>query len=154
MGELRKLEATGEYLFHGSVRGDIAQLEPRQAHSRGMKDGVPSVVASEIADPAVFMAVIGSRQIGGWRYDSSDNLEYYLLRAELEAARQEHWQGFVYVLQRDGTGLRRHKKWEWRAEQAVTPQQVIRVSVADLPDNLTLLDDYDQYHAMAESGEG
>lgn len=151
MDKLRELEKTNKHLFHGSLSGEIEEFEPRQARSHGKDDGAPCVAASELVGPAIFMAVLGSRKLGGWNINKNREIVYYLLRSEFDKATTENWAGFVYVLDRDRTIFKVHQAWEWRAHTHVKPTQVIRVGMGDLPKNILLLDTYEQYISMSQA---
>lgn len=133
---LEQLEASGEYVFHGSSAGDIAQLEPRQACSNGIPDGAPAVFASSDITPAIFMAIIGSRKAGGWDTDGTTH-SYFVQEDVWEQACQEEWSGYVYALGR--SSFKKIKGLDWCSEIAVQPQEVVKVTSEDLPDNIKIL---------------
>lgn len=134
--KLKALEATGDYVFHGSANDKIIELEPRQAFSYGKPDGKPAVFAAGYADPAIFMAVLGSRKAGGWDRDGN-KFKFYIEREPWEQAKKENWAGHVYVLNRES--FKRYRSWDWRSETAVTPVEVVEVSFTDLPYGIKVL---------------
>ncbi len=136
MDELRKLYETGLYVFHGSSSGTIAVLEPRQAYSHGEPDGAPCVVAPEVISPAVFMAVLGSKKVGGWGKKHGE-FGFYINESSMQKAVQEDWSGYVYVL--DRSNFVRHQAWEWRTSIAVKPIVVVAVGMVDLPSDIELV---------------
>ncbi len=143
MSEFSELEKTEEYLFHGSATADIEVLEPRQPMSHGRKDGLPCVAASELAEPAIFMAVFGSKKMGAWN-TKDGRTTYYLLKSEFTKAKREGWSGYVYVLDRDTEKFNIHKAWEWRAYTPIKPIRKIRVDTTDIPKNIEFIDSYEQ----------
>jgi hypothetical protein len=136
MDELKELAETGKYLFHGSATNNIALLEPRQAMSHGEPDGKPCIAASESVEPAVFMAVLGSRHTGGWGRGNPPRGQYgfYVRKKDYEKAETERWHGYVYVLPRNVFG--HFAAWEWRAFTPVRPFKMIEVGFYDLPSNI------------------
>lgn len=148
MDKLQEFEKTNKYLFHGSMNGEIQEFKPRQAYSGGEADGEPCVAASAFIDPAIFMAVLGSRKLGGWMNGQDGETIYYLLRSELNQAIAENWTGFVYVLNRDQDVFKPYREFEWRAHTNVVSIEKIKVGIDDLPKNIKLLDDYEQYYQM------
>ena len=144
MEELIRLEKSGKYLFHGSSDGDILELEPRQPWSHRKKDGHPCVAASDIIEPPIFMAVLGSKKLGGWEKDPNDDkqVRYYVTKNDMEKAKKEEWHGYVYILKKDSAKFRQHKGFEWRSSDHVKPIKRIRVGLGDLPSNIRFIDDY------------
>ncbi|HSX35996.1 MAG TPA: hypothetical protein VLH84_03630 [Patescibacteria group bacterium] len=138
MDELRQLADTGDYLFHGSATNSIATLEPRQAISHGKPDGEPCIAASEQIEPAIFMAVLGSRHTGGWGKDNPPRGQYgfYVRRKDYEQAKAEKWNGYVYVLPR--APFEHFAAWEWRAFMPIKPVKVIKVGFSELPAQIEL----------------
>lgn len=143
--ELKELEQTGKYLFHGSVQGNIHEFEPRQAYTwiTGKKepDGEPAVFASEFADIAVHKALINSSNIHGHFYSSFYNDEAGRIRhgASEETIRQlVDPRGYVYVF--DKTSFQKRHIIDWVCFQAIRPIKVIAVDKTDLP-KLEIIED-------------
>jgi hypothetical protein len=136
--ELIKLQAMGIYVFHGSVRGDLHELTPRQAYSHGKPDGKPCIAASERIEPPIFMAVLGSRYVGGWGKGKIEQGQFgfFAERSDYEKAKQERWSGYIYVLNK--SDFAHLSSWEWRAYKSVRPVKVIAVDFSDLPEDITL----------------
>lgn len=139
MDKLKKLQQSGKYLFHGSSIGDIELMEPRQAMSFNAPHGEPAVCASEVIEPPIFMAVIGSKYAGGWgKKDGKSRYGFYILGSDLKRAYVENWHGYVYVLGRDS--FESFQGWEWRSSSPVKPEMVVPVSLNDLPQDIEVMD--------------
>lgn len=129
---LRQLEATGEYLFHGSLN-PIDVIEPRQPFSDHKPDGGPSVCAATDLDTALFMALFrGAQNIvkvpsrSGYRHTGNENYFYAtapLLQAVVGAT------AYVHVLPR--TGFRLYRGNEMRSASPVTPTEIVPVTIRD-----------------------
>jgi hypothetical protein len=143
---LRELERSGRCVFHGSGK-EIDTLEPRQAVSRGEKDGDPAVCASVDVDTAIFMALTGSakqeillgkgscrsgysRSNTGDRFYATDNISA-LLQSTI---------GYVHVLDKEGF-VDYYEGHELRSENPVTPKEVISVSLRDFVYPIEIVDD-------------
>lgn len=133
MDELKELERKKRYVFHGSSNGDTKILEPRQAISHGKPDGVPAVFAAEVIEPAIFMAVLGNRHVGGWGKGKIERgrFGFYVKKSDYQKAKKEQWHGYVYVLRRED--FDHYGAWEWRTSRPVKPVKIIRVGIDDLP---------------------
>lgn len=138
MDELQRLAKTGKYLFHGSATNHIQILEPRQARSYGEPDGKPCIAAAEVVQPAIFMAVLGSRHVGGWGKGSllKGHYGFYVHRDAYHKAKAEGWRGYVYVLPREP--FEHFSAWEWRAYVPVKSLRLIEVKFNDLPEEIEL----------------
>jgi hypothetical protein len=147
MDELKQLEQTGKYLFHGTTTSGIQEFVPKQATSFGKPDEYPAIFASEVIEPPIFMAVLGNRGAGGW---SSQNKEFGFYASEqyIERAKQENWKGYVYVLPRDTFNQR--TDWEWRSEQSVRPIAVYEVGLEDLSSDIKVMP-HDEYVALVHN---
>ncbi len=108
---LNELEATGEYVFHGSPNGEIEILEPRQSTrvsdpskpSESIADGNPAVSATPYADLATFRAIINKQNIpleefsSGFGIDNAEKRTFQVSSAEvLDHVKDK--KGYVYVL--------------------------------------------------------
>jgi len=141
--ELAALEASGEYVFHGSG-DDLIALEPRQAiDTKKGPDGPPAVFASNKADYAIFMAIVnkencphGSRSRAGAR---SGVLSFGMTP---ETAKQltDEAGGYVYVFDKAQFTPRERGGVEYVSYERVEPVRKIRVGKRDLPDNITLFE--------------
>jgi len=140
---LHEYEIAEEYVFHGSDNGAIAEFEPRQALSFQKPDGDPAIFAAASIEPAIFMAVLGSRRAAGW--DSSrfePPFGFYISESNFAKAQSEDWSGYVYVLPRKP--FTKGHGWVWRATTPVKPIAAIKVTGADLPAAITVLSDADE----------
>ncbi len=135
---LKEMEKNGNYLFHGTASGNIVSFEPRQAVSHGVKHGKPCVAVSERIEPAVFMAILGSRVSSGWDSADTSDFGFFLKREDFEKVRQQQVSGYVYVFDRNQTVFSRFTDWEWRAHENIEPLQKIEVTFADLPKKIEL----------------
>ena len=145
MNELKNLEKIGAYLFHGSKTSDIKSLEPRQAMSLSKPDGEPAVFASEYVEPAIFMAVIGSRKVGAFTYyEKSQSFDFFIAESHMVQARIEQWIGYVYVLSPES--FKKRYPGEWASSKVVEPITIIQVGIEDLPTNMSIISDDDFFH--------
>ena len=139
---LHAIEATGQYVFHGSSTSGIVELEPRQAHdcSTGeqMKHGDPSIAGTIHADIAIFRAVINRGTTGFGKVDNT--LEFCATQNALDLAK--HQIGYVYVLKKEGFVPfgGNESSMEWRSLQAQKPERVVPVTFGDLPDGIKIIE--------------
>ncbi len=141
--KLKKLEKSGEYLFHGSDT-DIERFEPKQAHTiKGGKkflDGKPAVFASPHADYAIFMAIVNKKNFPkGYRarvdFDG-DPLLFFATKDTL-AQMTGNEQGFVYVFTKEDFEERNHA--EFVSYKEVVPLMKIRVYRKDFLPSIEVL---------------
>jgi len=138
---LNTIESNRLQLFHGSGEGDLFLLEPRQAYSWDKPDGTPSVCASVELQPALFMAIIGSRKGGGWTTLLGGDQLYYTTETVWDRAVAENWTGFIYTFPREG--FRHYKGFEWRCEDPVKVEGVYKVDITDLGDTVRVIQESD-----------
>lgn len=152
--ELLDLEREGAYVFHGSARPDIAELEPRQARQyvaetgRHVPDGPPAVAASPYAEIAIFRALVQTGH-SGFGADHKDHEGNALAQPRLSfRASQDALDdaasavGHVYVFDRAGFVPRPgapETSMDWRRESPVRPVRVIRVTAEDLPEEIQIM---------------
>lgn len=136
---LKELQATGKYVFHGSDSDEIAVLKPHQAYSHGKEDGEPAVFAADVIEPPIFMAVLGSRKVGGWGNRTLPGYGFYIDKASWDKAHFENWRGYVYALPK--STFTHIGAYEWRSSKAVKPEFIFEVGVEDLPKNITIRPD-------------
>jgi hypothetical protein len=136
--ELTRLQAEECYVFHGSLKGDIVELTPRQAYSHGKPDGPPCIAAPERIEPPLFMAILGSRHIGGWGKGTIERGQFgfFANKQDYQTAKQAQWSGYMYVLPK--SDFEHVGAWEWRASKSVTPIKVFKVDFSNLPSNIAL----------------
>jgi hypothetical protein len=148
--KLLDLEKTGNYVFHGSSRGDIEFLEPRQARyvpdmskpTESALDGEPAVCATPHAEFAIFKAIINRENVpfahrSGFGFHEDE--KYFGVSSKEVLAAVTGKKGFVYVLDRNSfkpysrTGQATERSMEWRSYGEIKPMEVIEVSSDDLP---------------------
>ncbi len=142
--KLFDLEATGNYVFHGSD-GEIEEFEPRQAHNfiggENHPDGDPAVFTSSAAEYAIFMAIINKTNCPqGYRSGSGTTNGETTYRATQETLNQlkEDSSGWVYVFNKDEFDNRKGGV-EYTSFTSVKPVERIRVSKKDLPQSIELI---------------
>lgn len=140
MEQLSKYVNSG-FVFHGSNVGNITAFQPRQAYSFDVPDGEPGVYASSEIGPAIFMAIIGSRKTGGMGKNNGSKFGFFVSKSDIDKARAENWNGFIYVLpMRD---FIQRNDWEWKAAKTVIPEYVCAVAFSDLPKHIEIMQDED-----------
>lgn len=139
---LYSLEATGEYLFHGSPVDDIEEFEPRQPYNwengKHIKHGPPAVAASPFADIAIFHSIL-FQDTTSFGVTEDGELTFKATQKALERGR-EHT-GYVYVFRKDdfkpfGDGK---VPFEWRSDNPVRPLRIVEVSFRDLPEHIQIV---------------
>ena len=150
MENLKELEKTGKYVFHGSP-DEIEVLEVRQPYTfdkeknKMVEDGEPTVAATPYTDIAIFRAIVNGKNISGqhWSgfgYDGQKKkLEFRMSVSTAERAKGKS--GFVHVLDKKNFAPRnpdRPEGMEWRSSKSVKPVQVIKVTSDDLPKDIDI----------------
>ena len=143
---LLDLEREGKYLFHGSGF-KLDTLEPRQAHNhptsdKKIPDGEPAVFASELANVAIFMAVISKPNTpsgfrSGFSGRGDGSVEYRVTKETMDQIKNA--KGYVHVFDRNNF-QRRGDSSEWISTKPVQPIEIIEVSEKDLPNNIEVKD--------------
>ena len=130
-----------EYLFHWSPIPDLSELIPKQARSGANLDGEPAVFATHDLDYATFMALIGSNRWGGWDGGRYPGKGFYIYEEFLEYLTTDYYDidGVVYFL--DKACFEKLRGSEYISTSPVVPLGSIAVSYADLPANITILDE-------------
>ncbi len=107
--------------------------------SHNKPDGAACIAASEAIEPAIFMAVLGSRYVGGWGKGTilKGQFGFYIITKDYEKAKLDGWLGYVYVLPREH--FEHLASCEWRAFKPVVPIKMIEVGLYDLPAQIELL---------------
>lgn len=139
---LLKLQETGLYVFHGTYK-DLANFLPQQAFNydgdNQTPDGEPAVFASEYADYAIFMAIISEKNCadGYWSGAgvNNENLSFSATQKTLNQL-TDSAEGWVYVFNKDSFEKRDNDGVEYVAFTTVRPIKRIRVTKADLPENI------------------
>ncbi len=145
--ELLRLEATGDYVFHGSD-SDIEEFEPRQAHNfidgENHPDGDPAVFASSVAEYAIFMALINKTNCPkGYRSgaEATNGRSTYRATRDTLDQLQNDAAGWVYVFDRGQFNSRKSEGIEYTSSTNVKPLEKIRVSRVDLPPNIDIIEE-------------
>jgi hypothetical protein len=149
MQQLKRYEATGKYLFHGSG-ADLDMLVPRQAtdyiEGAQVADGKPAVYATPHLAYAIFMAVMNERSCpAGFhcraKVDASEKPEKLLLSVSKKTMKQieKDAYGYVYVVPRGS--LTKRSPGEYVTYMPVEPVAKIKVTARDLPGDIALFDD-------------
>lgn len=126
-----------EYLYHGTHIPDIAELEPRQAMKAYGPDGKPAVFATENIDYAIFMAVVGSRQMGGWNKTILGGRGFYIQEDSLNSLIDDQAEGYIYFLPRCSFVAK--YRGEYRSHKPVKPLDSVSVDAGDLPNDVRVL---------------
>lgn len=138
---LKELEATGQYVFHGSPASSVEVLEPRQPKNwiggQAVDHGEKSVAATPFADLAIFRALV---QQDYTSFGMTDDGPYCAAsRKALEFAKNDV--GHVYVLPRQNFVPFEDGPMEWRTHEAIKPLRVVAVRFEDLPPDIRVLDE-------------
>jgi hypothetical protein len=136
--KLHALELEGKYVFHGSP-GHISILEPKQAYNFGKEHGEPSIVATPMADVAIFRAVINSKNFpenhaSSFGVNEDGTLHFEASKDILENIKSK--KGFVYVLSKAGFKSFEGSPMEFRSTKETAPEEVIEVTADDLPESI------------------
>ena len=147
---LKNLEATEQYLFHGSP-DEIGELEPRQPYifdkkqNKMVPDGEPAVVASPYSDVAIFRAIVNKKNIpekhwSGFGYDGENKkLKFRMSRSTADTAKEA--KGYVHVLNRNEFTPKSPERpggMEWRADKSVKPVEIVEVTADYLPEDISI----------------
>lgn len=152
--ELKKLEESGEFVFHGSAL-KLSVLEPRQAYTRSktekkmVKDGEPAVAATPYANIAIFRAIINSENVPGKHWSNfgvaiqngTVLFQFGATKDTIERAMGK--KGYVHVFYRKGFLPKNghQKEMDWRCGTKVKPIRAIEVTSDDLPENIKIIED-------------
>jgi hypothetical protein len=149
--ELLKLEKENKYVFHGSPRGDLEVLEPRQGKhvpdnkkpKEDILDGDPAVSATPFVQLAIFRAIINEKNVpfshnSGFGTDGEGKLQLSVSSTDVLIEVQGK-RGFVYFFDKklfkpySRDGKVNEKTMEWRSYKPVVPLGVIEVDLNYLP---------------------
>ena len=134
--KLRALEASGNYLFHGSGAA-IEKFEPRQAHTyrdgAQIPDGLPAIFASPILDCAIFRALFSQANFphgshSAWSWSGSNTITYKATKKSLAELRDD-MQGYIYVF--DRAGFTKKNMTDWMCHEPIAPAMTFTVTRAD-----------------------
>lgn len=137
---LQELEATGNFLFHGSPF-QVATFEPRQAYTddddgQPTPDGEPAVFASAEIETPIYRSIFHESSFGGLEgsyeigFSNSDDGSHYIHANEAAVEVCKENTGYVYVFKRDDFALRGNS--EWVATKEVQPVAVFYSSFDDI----------------------
>jgi len=144
--KLLELEKTGNYVFHGSP-STLDFLSPHQAEGENMKtgemekDGSPAICASDLAEQAIFRALIHEKCSSkdsrtGFGTDEADDLHFWTTQNLIDIAKNST--GKVYVIEKNQ--FNKFKGHEWRSNQPIIPEVVIEVTFDDLPKDIKIIE--------------
>lgn len=136
---LMALQQTGIYVFHGT-RIHLNELTPQQAHNHDgvnqIPDGKPAVFASNVADYAIFMAIINKENCPDGYLAGAEvvkgQLTFNATQKTLDQL-QESAGGWVYVFNKADFNKRYAEGVEYLSNSSVIPVTKIRVTRNDLP---------------------
>jgi len=142
---------TRGYLFHGSPRGDIELLEPRQANHSGEPDGEPAICASDSFWDSMFKGIYNAHHLpvpekykSGWSNDGS-NLSYYSTENLSKAAKGAT--AHLYLLDPTdfkwvdlGLGSDDKPRRELRSMKPVLPLTKIDFNLSDFPHQVEIIE--------------
>lgn len=146
--KLIELEATGNFLFHGSGR-ELEVVEPKQDYisTNGIdeEDGDPAVFATPYIDYAIMLALVNEENcLDGFRAKAeTDKLDNGSIVLKLQMSEETSAQlepedfGFVYVLDKKQF----NEKWpeEWTSCERCKPIDKILVTTEDLSDRIEII---------------
>lgn len=129
-------------LYHGSNVPGIELFEPRQAKYMGKPDGPPAIHATPNFETAVFMAVVGKIIVdegnaGGWDTYAFPGSGFYIYEDAADAISEPGHVGYVYELPRRYFKQRIRGFDDHIALREVKPVDMVTVTLADLPDDIT-----------------
>lgn len=143
--KLLELEREGRYVFHGSP-SILTTLSPMQAEGENMatgemeKDGNPAVCASDLADQAIFRALVNEKRGHGnssarFGTDNSDKLHFWATQDLIDIAKNST--GIIYVFEKDQ--FNHFEGHEWRTGISAAPKDIIEVTFEDLPKDIEIV---------------
>lgn len=141
---LIKLEGTGKLLFHGTSRGDISELEPRQGTNKGVKDGEPAVCSTDSSELAIFKAITAATKEKESNYKfifgrDEDTKKIFYRMSESVVNIIEGTKGYVYVMNKNN--FKHERRYEWRSLETINPIIVMEVTNKDMPKNIEIIPD-------------
>lgn len=134
--QLRALEESGKYLFHGSG-AVIEKFEPRQAfnYKDGVQipDGLPAIFASPILDCAIFRALFSKANFpqgsySAWSWDTSGVIIFKATKKSLAELRDD-MQGHIYVF--DRADFTKKNMADWICHEQIVPVMAFIVTRLD-----------------------
>ncbi len=149
MGEsarlLHELERSGEYVFHGSPDGAIAELEPRQGTMTvddvEQEDGLPPGIATTpFADLAIIRALT-HKLYGHTSFGQNPDGTPFMEASQTVLDTIKGQTAHVYVFPKSAFKPAHgdDQEMEWRSEAPQKPIQVVAVTDRDLPTNIKVI---------------
>jgi hypothetical protein len=137
------LRTQNSFLFHGTPRGDIVEIEPRQAlnNDNQVLDGPPAIFASSLPSIAIFLAITSGRgrktSYAGRRYTGDEDVTFYATEDVLATIADPNNHGYVYIFNNKEPfiNLRGH---EFTSIQPCKPLGKVKVTNSDMP--MTILE--------------
>lgn len=145
--ELKKLEETGKYLFHGSALR-LDELEPRQSktlsktENKMVNDGEAAVAATPYIDIAIFSATVkqmpGRSSFTAKVTKNGIILEFEAQRHAMEEAKKA--KGYVHVVLKENFSPKtgHPQEMDWRSASKIKPVKIFEVGFEDLPENIKI----------------
>ncbi len=141
---LHELERSGEYVFHGSPYGDIAEFEPRQMTTQvdgvAVGDGI-GIATTPHADLAIFHAITKDRGEGETGFGTNDDGSIHMEASQTVLDATKNHTAYVYVFPKSAFAPRygNDQEMERRSEVVQKPVQVVTVTDHDLPTNIDII---------------
>lgn len=139
---LHELEQTGEYVFHGSPRGGLTELNPHQAtipvDGQEQNDGTEAIAATPYADFAIFRALTKDPE-GDTSVGTKDDgrLQMHASRNVIDSVKDQT--GYVYVFPRSQFSVYGEGPMELRSSTNQKPIRIVEVTEKDFPKNVELI---------------
>jgi hypothetical protein len=135
--QLRELEKTGTYLFHGTSRIINGNFEPRQAYTLrnriNVKDGEPAIYATPLLDLAIFMATVTPKNAPKnfhSRFNRDQNGINLLMNSDTRGQLNENSSGYLYVFNKKD--FKERSPIEFFSNVKVSPIECCDVKFGDL----------------------
>jgi hypothetical protein len=142
---LLELEKSGNFVFHGTERGDVETFEPRQALNYkgnvGEPDGQPAVFASDKVDYAILMGMVNKNNCPyGYSSSSRWSNDELILSVDKKGYDQltDSSVGYVYVFNKSDFSEREPGHTEYVSYSHVKPIQIFKISKHDLSRKLII----------------
>jgi hypothetical protein len=141
---LYELERSGEYVFHGSPYGNIAEFEPRQMTTQvdgvAVGDGI-GIATTPHADLAIFHALTKDRGEGERGFGTNDDGSIHMEASQTVLDAVKDHAAYVYVFPKSAFAPRygSDQEMERRSEVRQKPVRVIAVTDRDLPTSIDII---------------
>lgn len=135
--KLMELEASGEYLFHGSPN-KIFSFEPHQAFTdqggNRVPDGEPAIFTSSEIETPIFRSIFHESQFDGkggtFSMGFTNGVKPLVNANEATIEVAKNNKGYVYVFYKKD--FEPHRDTEWISKKNVTPYAVFYSSFKDI----------------------